>query len=167
MLRKQHPAWQILLYSKMTGTTGLAGADVLVVDAMGLMGEWYSLADVALVGGSLFDGVGGHNVMEPALLGCVPLHGPYNENGQHLIEALRAVDPTCIRLVSTPGDLAAAVLQVLSCVDAKGGEPGVVQSAARVAAQQVARQTCAQLAAVVAKFVMSQRKSVPQSGVKD
>ena len=152
MLAKLQPNWSVVMYTKMTSISMLASTDVLVVDVLGVMGDWYSIADVALVGGSLVDGIGGHNVMEAAQLGCVPLHGPFNENGQHLIDALRSIDATCIQQVSSPAQLAAAVLTVMRPVRGERGETrgcGPLQSAARAAAKQVSHRTCIKLAAAV------------------
>ena len=54
---------------------------VLVVDTVGELRELYGVADIAFVGGSLhYRGAnkGGHNLMEPAVLGVPVLFGPYN-----------------------------------------------------------------------------------------
>ncbi len=53
---------------------------VLVVDTMGELADLYGAADVAIVGGSLIDGIGGHNVFEPALQGTTTLVGPHHRN---------------------------------------------------------------------------------------
>jgi 3-deoxy-D-manno-octulosonic-acid transferase len=47
-----------------------ATARTYVADTMGELGLWYRMAVLAVVGGSLVDGVGGHNPLEPARLGC-------------------------------------------------------------------------------------------------
>jgi len=49
--------------------------DIYLADTMGELGLFYRLAPVAMIGGSFGD-VGGHNLMEPAQLGCAILHGP-------------------------------------------------------------------------------------------
>ena len=49
--------------------------DVYLADTLGELGLFYSLCPVAFVGGSL-SGVGGHNPIEPARLGCALVHGP-------------------------------------------------------------------------------------------
>ncbi len=49
--------------------------DIYLADTMGELGLFYRLAPVAMIGGSFSD-VGGHNLMEPAQLGCAILHGP-------------------------------------------------------------------------------------------
>lgn len=55
--------------------------DVLLLDTIGDLKRYYAMADLAYVGGSLTyrgSNKGGHNLMEPAILGVVPLFGPYN-----------------------------------------------------------------------------------------
>ncbi|MBN1476173.1 3-deoxy-D-manno-octulosonic acid transferase [Candidatus Sumerlaeota bacterium] len=52
------------------------GADITVVDEMGLLQGLYSLATVAVVAGS-FVPVGGHNILEPAQFGVPVLFGPH------------------------------------------------------------------------------------------
>ena len=48
----------------------IADSEVFVVDALGELGLWYRLAHLAVVGGSLCEGLAGHNPLEPARLGC-------------------------------------------------------------------------------------------------
>ena len=87
---------------KAVRKTALAGSgeavfsdpkSVLLVDTMGDLKRYYSMSDVAYVGGSLhFRGSnkGGHNLMEPAILGIAPLFGPYNFSFQETVLALLA-----------------------------------------------------------------------------
>jgi 3-deoxy-D-manno-octulosonic-acid transferase len=49
--------------------------DVYLADSLGEMGLLYRLADVAVIGGSFFGGVGGHNPLEPARLGAPVIAG--------------------------------------------------------------------------------------------
>jgi 3-deoxy-D-manno-octulosonic-acid transferase len=63
------------------GGTRLAPGTVLVVDTLGELRRFYAAADIAFVGGSLYyrgANKGGHNLMEPAILGLPVLFGPYN-----------------------------------------------------------------------------------------
>ncbi|SDE29844.1 3-deoxy-D-manno-octulosonic acid transferase [Desulfuromonas thiophila] len=55
-----------------------AGA-VLLVDSIGEMLHFYALAELVFVGGSLVP-VGGHNLLEAALLQKAALHGPHMHN---------------------------------------------------------------------------------------
>ena len=52
---------------------------VFILDTLGELREFYSISDVAFVGGSLED-YGGHNIMEPASFGIPVLFGPYISN---------------------------------------------------------------------------------------
>lgn len=67
--------------------TQRAGLDVLLIDAMGVLQEWYAAADVAFVGGSLVP-VGGHNLIEPAALGKPVLTGPQVFNAPDVARGL-------------------------------------------------------------------------------
>ena len=69
---------------------------VRVADAMGELGLWFRVASLALVGGSLVDGVGGHNPLEPARLGCPAISGPYVENWQGAYGELLLADATAL-----------------------------------------------------------------------
>ena len=66
---------------------------VLLVDTLGELRQLYAVADVAFVGGSLFDrgsSRGGHNLMEPAVLGVPVLFGPHNTSFAETARALEA-----------------------------------------------------------------------------
>jgi 3-deoxy-D-manno-octulosonic-acid transferase len=52
---------------------------VFLLDSLGELAGLYGLADAVFVGGSLVPG-GGHNILEPAALGKVPIYGPSMEN---------------------------------------------------------------------------------------
>lgn len=65
-----------------------AGAyDVIVGDVMGQLLALYSLADVAFVGGSLIEH-GGHNPIEPGLLGLPIVAGPADFNFAEVVSQL-------------------------------------------------------------------------------
>jgi 3-deoxy-D-manno-octulosonic-acid transferase len=50
---------------------------VILIDAMGLLRTCYQLADVAIVGGSFVQHIGGHNIMEPSAFAKPVIFGPY------------------------------------------------------------------------------------------
>jgi len=52
---------------------------VFLLDSLGELAGLYRLADAVFVGGSLVAG-GGHNILEPAAFGKVPIYGPSMEN---------------------------------------------------------------------------------------
>lgn len=62
-------------------------SSVLVVDAMGLLRDFYRLADLAFVGGSLAP-IGGHDPLEPAALGKPVVFGPHMDNAREAADLL-------------------------------------------------------------------------------
>ncbi len=54
-------------------------ATVLLLDSIGELASLYRVADVVFVGGSLVP-AGGHNILEPAAFGKIPVFGPHTEN---------------------------------------------------------------------------------------
>lgn len=64
-------------FSRMSSEGGFRGQRVLLFDVMGKLRPCYGVADVAFVGGSFVEAVGGHNVLEPAFYGVPVLFGPF------------------------------------------------------------------------------------------
>ena len=52
-------------------------ADVLLIDTIGHLNEFYAICDLSIVGGSFVD-FGGHNPLEPAFYGKPIIMGPYH-----------------------------------------------------------------------------------------
>jgi len=93
---------------------------VLVVDTVGELGLLYATADLAFVGGSLFfrgANKGGHNLMEPAILGVPVLFGPYNFSFKETVDDLLAADAG--KLVRDSGELTKAVVGLVTDRDAR------------------------------------------------
>ena len=63
---------------------------VYLADSMGEMMTWYTLANVALVGGSLVD-IGGHNPVEPASVATPIIMGRYTQSCQSVVDKLAEV----------------------------------------------------------------------------
>jgi len=84
---------------------------VFIGDSMGELLQFYAAADLAFVGGSLV-ATGGHNVLEPALLGLPVLFGPhmfnFSEAGERLLEAGAAWQ------IANAAELAVAVERLLA-----------------------------------------------------
>jgi 3-deoxy-D-manno-octulosonic-acid transferase len=87
------------------------GTQVLLVDAMGVLLDFYAAGDVAFVGGSLVR-VGGHNLLEPAALGRPILTGPSHANAREVLQALLAAQG--VRVVRDAAQLGRAVTQLLA-----------------------------------------------------
>ena len=69
--------------------------DVLLIDTIGIAKTFYSIADCALIGGSLQKGIGGHNVIEPLTRQCVPLYGEYTENFKEITDSIEKLNAGC------------------------------------------------------------------------
>ncbi|MEO7964491.1 MAG: glycosyltransferase N-terminal domain-containing protein [Gemmatimonadaceae bacterium] len=63
------------------GTIEASGADVVLVERVGVLGDLYSLATAAYVGGGFHD-AGLHSVLEPAAFGAPVAFGPRNRNSR-------------------------------------------------------------------------------------
>jgi 3-deoxy-D-manno-octulosonic-acid transferase len=102
--------------SRRSGTTGGAPVatgrpPVLLIDTVGELSAVWGLADVAFVGGSLFPGRNGQNMMEPAAYGAAVLFGPHTANFREAVEGLLARDGA--KVVADPAALASALLDDL------------------------------------------------------
>jgi len=92
----------------------VAGADVLLVDTLGELLDFYAAADVAFVGGSLVP-IGGHNLLEPAALGVPILTGPYNGNGPDIAKLL--IERGAAEVVHDAAELGGRVTALLADPD--------------------------------------------------
>ena len=86
-------------------------ASVFLCDTMGEVPHFYAASDVAFVAGSLVP-IGGHNLLEPAVLGLPIVAGPYNFNGQDIADLF--VDRGACRVVAGPEELVETVSELLS-----------------------------------------------------
>jgi 3-deoxy-D-manno-octulosonic-acid transferase len=91
---------------------------VILVDTMGELRKFYSVADVVFVGRTLVD-LGprqrGSDMIEPAALGRPVLVGPWTHNFADAMSRFRAAD--AIRVVHDANELARAVTEVLASPD--------------------------------------------------
>jgi 3-deoxy-D-manno-octulosonic-acid transferase len=63
--------------------------EVLLLDTLGELSQVYALASVVFVGGSLVP-TGGHNILEPAVVGKPVIVGPHMENFQEIADQFRS-----------------------------------------------------------------------------
>ena len=96
-----------------------AGTQVWLGDSMGEMAAYYTLADLAFIGGSLLP-LGGQNLIEAAACGCPVLVGPHTFNFSQATED--AIAAGAARRVADAAGLAAAVRELLA--DGDGRENG-------------------------------------------
>jgi len=61
-------------------------ANLILVDAMGLLNQCYQVADLAIVAGSYTSRIGGHNIFEPIQQGIPVFFGPYMHSQRELRE---------------------------------------------------------------------------------
>ena len=79
---------------------------IIILDTVGELAEFYAAADVAFVGGSLIKR-GGHNVLEPVLVGVPVLFGPYMNNFRAAADLVQ--DAEVGELVNSETELADAL----------------------------------------------------------
>ncbi len=91
-----------------------AGDDVFVIDTLGELGAFYRCAEVAFVGGSL-QPVGGHNLLEPAAVGCAVVTGPHLHN---FSDIARQMDAAGALRIGQDADAVATELSALLDDDA-------------------------------------------------
>ncbi len=83
---------------------------VVLVDSIGELASLYRIADGAFVGGSLVES-GGHNILEPAAFGKIPVFGPSMENFAET--ASRFVAAGAAIQVTSPEDAGVAWIELL------------------------------------------------------
>jgi 3-deoxy-D-manno-octulosonic-acid transferase len=83
---------------------------VLLLDSIGELASLYQSADGAFVGGSLVES-GGHNILEPAAFGKIPVFGPSMENFAEM--ASRFVEAKAAVQVESPEDAGVAWIELL------------------------------------------------------
>jgi 3-deoxy-D-manno-octulosonic-acid transferase len=87
------------------------GERVFLLDTLGEMPTFLSLATVAVVGGSFYPGVNGHNPLEPAALGIPTVFGPYMSNFDDPAAVL--LERGGAKAVACPEDLYLALSKLL------------------------------------------------------
>ncbi len=99
--------------SQANGSTGNHAipedVTVLLLDSIGELASLYRLADGAFIGGSLVPS-GGHNILEPAAFGKVPIFGPSMENFAEI--ASRFLSAGAAIQVESPEDVGVAWIQL-------------------------------------------------------
>ena len=90
-------------------TTLHANTEVVVIDSLGELINFYQLSDYAFVGGSLVP-VGGHNVLEPIVVEVPAFCGPYMNNSKEICRDLRAAG--AIVMVKSADELITAIISM-------------------------------------------------------
>jgi len=84
-LVEKHGLSCALLSSKQT----FPGMEVLVVDKMGVLMDFYRIADLVILGGTFSERIGGHNILEPASLARPVIVGPHTDSIREQVTRLR------------------------------------------------------------------------------
>jgi len=85
------------------GAEPAASQPVFLVDTLGELQMFYAAADVAFVAGSLVP-IGGHSLLEPAVLGLPMLSGPHHHNAQDVADLFEQCG--ALRIVRSKEELA-------------------------------------------------------------
>jgi len=93
---------------RSAGALPSAKDEIYLVDTIGELQMFYAAADVAFVGGSLVP-VGGHSLLEPALLGLPVIAGPWTQNAREVAEMLAGAG--ALATVRDSDQLAARVIE--------------------------------------------------------
>lgn len=88
-----------------------AETDVYLADTLGEMGLLLRAAPVALLGGSLVPGIGGHNPAEPIQTGTALVTGPYTDNFSDAFRALE--DAGGARIADGPAELSVTLAELI------------------------------------------------------
>lgn len=106
-------------------------APVLLVDTLGALGDYYRKGQVAFVGGGFDPKHGGHNILEPALLGLPVLYGRHMSNFED--EARLLTDSGGGMPLDHPEDLTKVLENLLN-------NPAEIKRRGRLAAEAVSQQ---------------------------
>jgi 3-deoxy-D-manno-octulosonic-acid transferase len=99
--------------------------EIYCIDTFGEVGTFFRLADICFVGGSLVP-IGGHNILEPVILGKPVLHGQFMDNAIEIRDFLKAnkvafevhnaneIYNICLKLLTNPDELAEISKNALS-----------------------------------------------------
>lgn len=108
---------QVAFAARSRGESVTATTAVLLADTLGELMTFYAAADIAFVGGSLIATVGGHNLLEPAVLERPIVVGPNNFNAPDIAQLM--LERGAARQVESAGQLAAAILELAANPDAR------------------------------------------------
>ncbi|KAG0607962.1 hypothetical protein M758_8G066900 [Ceratodon purpureus] len=77
--------------------------DVYMVDTLGELNHFYAMVPIAFVGGSLVQGLAGHNLAEAAAAGCIVLTGYHIGHFQEMVEEMQKMSPLSVQQVDEEG----------------------------------------------------------------
>ena len=74
--------------TELSGGAIRANEPVILLDTIGELIRMYSIGTVIFIGGSLIEGIGGHNPLEPAVAGKPVIFGPHMDNFKEIARML-------------------------------------------------------------------------------
>jgi 3-deoxy-D-manno-octulosonic-acid transferase len=116
--------------------------DVVVVDKIGVLLDYYRIADAVILGGTFNPRIGGHNILEPAHLAKPVIIGPHIDSIAEHVACLRDADGV---VEVTPGELPRA-LNSLAMNEERRLQLG---ARARVVARSLAGATACTVRAII------------------
>ncbi|KAL6133532.1 hypothetical protein ACLB2K_065767 [Fragaria x ananassa] len=87
--------------------------NILVVDTLGELRHFYRLTPIAVIGGSFFPSLSGHNISEAAAAGCAILTGPYVGHFSCMVLEMQRLNPLSVLQVSAGLELEEALRKLL------------------------------------------------------
>jgi len=107
-LLRRHP---VAFAQRSAGALPATTDSVFLIDTIGELQMFYAASDVAFVAGSLVP-IGGHSLLEPAVLGLPILSGPHTQNSQDVADLL--AQPGALRIVRDAQELGARLAEDFS-----------------------------------------------------
>lgn len=121
----------LTLHSELQNSPDGWTAPVLLIDTIGVLNHYYRQGHVAFVGGGFDPKLGGHNILEPALLGLPVIYGSHMGNFEE--EARLLTESGGGIPIQHPEDLTQVLESLLS-------NPDEIQKRGRLAAETVQRE---------------------------
>ncbi len=106
----------VRLARRSRGETCDAQTEVLLLDTLGELLDFYAAADVVFVGGSLVP-AGGHNLLEPAALGRPILTGPHQSSAAEVARLL--TERGALQIVHDARELGEGVARLLASAETR------------------------------------------------
>ncbi|XWS66759.1 hypothetical protein CRYUN_Cryun05aG0228000 [Craigia yunnanensis] len=95
----------------------IPGTSIYVVDTLGELRQLYKLTSIAVIGGSFFPGLAGHNISEAAAAGCAVLTGHHVGHFSNMVREMQQINPLSVMQVSGKLELEKALMELFG--DAK------------------------------------------------
>lgn len=92
----------------------VAGADIILIDAMGVLTDLYTIADLVIIAGSLAN-IGGHNPLEAAICGRGVVTGPYVQNFRDIMDTMQREEAAIV--CADDDEIASAIDHLLQYPD--------------------------------------------------